>query len=349
MKIYSKKYELKLKREFRIAREVQVVCNNLFLKLNINGITGYGEAAPTEYYNEDIETIYKSSQTLSNFDTLDFDAPEPFFEELKDRYSQYPSLRVAVEMAVYDIIGKHKNKPVYSLFDFNPNNTPVTSFTLGMDKPGIMEIKLKEAEQYPILKIKLGSEYDYDIINILKGFRNKKIRIDANEGWEREEAVKKMELLKEISVEFIEQPLQKDDLEGIRWLKDRIDIKIFTDENVKTSQDIENIVDIYDGINIKLMKCGGLSEAVKMIKIAKSKNLEIMLGCMIESSLAITAAAHLSPEVEFADLDGNLLISNDPFTGVSVSNGKLILSDMPGLGVNNKEPDLFENNMYVGI
>lgn len=345
MEVFSKIYGLKLKYEFRIAREVQTICNNLFLKVNINGITGYGESAPTEYYNEDIETIYKTAKSLSDIEEPNLDNPEPFFEELKNKYKQYPSLRAAVEIAVYDIIGKYKRKPIYELFNLNPNDTPVTSFTLGMDKPDVMKVKLKEAEEYPILKIKLGSGYDYDIMNILKNIKNKEIYIDANEGWGREEAAKKMEILKEIGVVFIEQPLKKDDIEGIKWLKDRINLKIFTDENVKTSQDIDIIADIYDGINIKLMKCGGLSEALKMVKIAKSNNIEIMLGCMIESSVSITAAAHFSPFVDFADLDGNLLISNDPFTGVSVKNGKLLLPNMPGLGLNMKEINFFNINM----
>ena len=333
MEVFLKKYGLKLKHEFRIAREKEIICNNLFLKININGLTGYGEAAPTEYYNEDIETIYKLAESISDFKDPDLDNPKTFLEELKDKYPEYPSLRTAVEMAVYDVIGKYKNKPIYELFSLDPNDTPLTSFTIGIDKPNIIKIKLKEAEEYPVLKIKMGSEYDYEIIKILNNIKDKNIRIDANEGWGREEAVKKMERLKEIGVEFVEQPLKKEDIEGIKWLKDRIDLKIFSDENVKILQDINNIRDIYDGINIKLMKCGGLSEAVKMIITAKSYNLEVMIGCMIESSAAITAAAHISPVVDFADLDGNLLILNDPFTGVSVKDGKLILPEKSGLGV----------------
>ena len=333
MEVFFKKYGLKLKHEFRIAREKEIICNNLFLKINMDGLTGYGEAAPTEYYNEDIETIYKLAESISEISEPDLENPYPFFEGLKEIYPNFPSLRAALEMAVYDIIGKFKKKPVHELFGLNPSHTPVTSFTIGIDKPDIIKMKLKEAEEYPVLKIKMGSEYDYEIIKILKNIKDKKIRIDANEGWSREEAVKKMESLKEIGVEFVEQPLKKEDIEGIKWLKDRVDLKIFSDENVKILQDINNIKDIYDGINIKLMKCGGLSEAVKMIITAKSYNLEVMLGCMIESSAAITAAAHISPCVDFADLDGNLLISNDPFTGVSVKDGKLILPEKSGLGV----------------
>lgn len=347
MNVDIKKFGLKLKHEFNIARGSMTVCNNLFLKLNINGITGYGEAAPTEYYNEDIEAIYESAKSLSDFKEPDLDSPEPFFEEIKNKYPEYPSLRAAIEIAVYDIIGKYKNEPLYKLFGLDSKKTPATSFTIGIDTKDLIENKLKEADEFPVLKIKLGSKYDYDIMNALKKIKKDIIYIDANEGWSREEAVKKMEILKEINVEFVEQPLKKEDLEGIRWLKDRVDLKIFSDENVKTAHDIVNIIDIYDGINIKLMKCGGLSEAVKMIEIAKSNNLDIMLGCMIESSVSITAAAHISASVNYADLDGNLLISNDPFTGSKVKNGKIILPETPGLGINSKDSDFFTTKINL--
>ena len=333
MRIDIKKYGLKLTHKFRIARETQTICYNLFLKMNINGLTGYGESAPTAYYNENIDTMCEAVDSIYDISEPNLENPDTFFEELEKLYPNYPSLRAGIEMAVYDIIGKLKNKSVCELFGLDSSRTPLTSFTIGIDKPELLKMKFEEAEKYPVIKIKMGSEFDYEIINFLKNIKDKKIRIDANEGWKREEAVKKMELLKEIGVEFVEQPLKKQDLEGILWLKERVDMKLFTDENVKTSQDINNIKDIYDGINIKLMKCGGLSEAKKMIDIAHSYNIEVMLGCMIESSLAITAASQISPSVEYADLDGNLLISNDPFKGVSVINGKLVIPKKPGLGL----------------
>lgn len=333
MKIDIKKYGLKLTHKFRIARETQTVCYNLFLKININGLTGYGESAPTAYYNEDIDIISEAINLIYDINEPDLEKPGIFIEKLEKLYPNYPSLRAGIEMAVYDIIGKSKNKSVCELFCLDASKTPLTSFTIGIDEPELLKMKFEEAEKYPVLKIKLGSEFDYEIINFLRNLKNKKIRIDANEGWKREEAVKKIELLKEIGVEFIEQPLKKQDIEGIIWLKDRVDMKIFTDENVKISKDIENIKDIYDGINIKLMKCGGLTEAKKMIDIAHSFNIEVMLGCMIESSVAITAAAQISPSVDYADLDGNLLVSNDPFKGVSVIDGKLVIHEKPGLGL----------------
>ncbi|MFC1558349.1 dipeptide epimerase [candidate division KSB1 bacterium] len=328
------KFELKLKHEFRIARETQVVSKNLFVRININGITGYGEGAPTEYYNEDIDKIIEIAKSLRNIDEPDLDNPNLFFKNMEENYKKYPSLRMAVDSAIYDIIGKYKKVPLYKMFGYERENTPQTSFTIGIDTKDIFHQKLKEAVSFPIIKVKMGSENDFDIIKILKLFPEKKYCIDANEGWEKEEAVKKIEMINEIGVEFIEQPLKKDDLEGILWLKERVDVKIYTDENVRTSYDIDNIKDIYDGINIKLTKCGGIYEALKMIDKAKLYNLDIMFGCMIESSIGITAAAHLSPVANFADLDGNLLINNDPFKGVLVNEGKLVLPKQSGLGIN---------------
>ena len=333
MEIDIVKFGLKLKHEFRIARETQVLSENLFVRITIDGITGYGEGAPTEYYNENIDEIIEIAKSLKKIDEPDLNNPKPFFENMEEKYKKYPSLRMAVDSAVYDIMGKYKNVPLYQMFGFERENTPLTSFTIGIDTKDIFLQKLKETNSFPIIKIKMGSENDYDIIKLLKLFPEKKYCIDANEGWTKEEAAKKIELLNEICVKFIEQPLKKDELEGILWLKERVDVKIYADENVQTSYDIDNIKDIYDGINIKLTKCGGIYEALKMIDKAKLYNLDIMFGCMIESSIGITAAAHLSPIAHFADLDGNLLINNDPFKGVLVNNGKLILPKESGLGI----------------
>ncbi|MFN3134170.1 MAG: enolase C-terminal domain-like protein, partial [Candidatus Kryptonium sp.] len=207
-------------------------------------------------------------------------------------------------------------------------------FTIGIDEPTVIERKVKEAEEYPILKVKLGLENDEEIIKTIRKVTDKPIRVDANEGWKTKEvALEKIKWLQDEGVEFVEQPMPADDLDSVTWLRDKVDIPIIADENCIRLYDVPILGKAYDGINIKLMKCTGIREAIKMINTAKAMKMKVMLGCMIESSVGITAGAQISPLVDFADLDGNLLITNDPFEGVKVENGKLILPDEPGLGI----------------
>jgi L-alanine-DL-glutamate epimerase-like enolase superfamily enzyme len=236
-----------------------------------------------------------------------------------------------------DWIGKSYSIPLYKFWGLDTSDAPVTSFSIGIDTTEIIKQKVREAKSYPILKIKVGTDHDREIINTVRTITDKPIRVDANEGWKsKETAIKNIEWLISQGVEFIEQPMPSAMLEETAWLRDRVNIPIIADEAVKSSADIPILATAYDGINIKLMKSGGLLEAFRMIQMAKALNLKIMLGCMIESSVAVTAAAHLAPFVDWADLDGNLLISNDPFSGVKVNEGKLIYNDNPGLGVEGK-------------
>ncbi|MYI93645.1 dipeptide epimerase, partial [Candidatus Poribacteria bacterium] len=219
------------------------------------------------------------------------------------------------------------------LWGLNPLNTPRTSFTIGLDEPTVMAEKALAADVYPILKVKLGTARDIEIMETLRTVTDKPIYVDANTAWSPNKAVQKIHQLKEYGVELVEQPTEPDDIAGLKFVRENSALPIIADESVKRASDIPRLSGAVDGINIKLVKCGGLLEAVRMIHVARAHGLRVMIGCMIESSLGITAAAHLSPLVDYADLDGNLLIKNDPFSGVTLNNGKLILPERPGIGV----------------
>ncbi len=236
-------------------------------------------------------------------------------------------------MALYDLIGKILSVPLYKLLGFNPAYTPHTSYTIGIDTPTNMAKKALLAKDYPILKIKVGTKNDLDNLKAIRDVSSAIIRVDANTGWTPKEAIKTINALIPYNIEFVEQPIPAHDLLGLKLIRDNVPIPIIADESCVTVEDIPRLVGCVDGINIKLMKCGGLNHALKMIHVARAHNLRVMIGCMIESSLAITAAAHLTPLVDYADLDGHLLIDNDPYVGVTVLDGKLVLPDAPGLGV----------------
>jgi len=238
-----------------------------------------------------------------------------------------------VDMAVYDIMGKMLGVPVYKLLGATAKRTPHTSFTIGLDTPAQMAKKALLAKDYPILKIKVGTRHDLDIIKAIRDVTNAVLRVDANAGWTPKEAIKNIEALLPYNIEFVEQPVASHDLKGLKMVRENSPLPIIADESCVTVEDIPRVADCVDGINIKLMKCGGILPALKMIHVARAHHLRIMIGCMIESSLAITAAAHLTPLVDYADLDGHLLIDDDIYEGVKVENGKLLLPERPGLGV----------------
>jgi len=234
---------------------------------------------------------------------------------------------------LYDLVGKMLGVPLYKLLGLNPAHAAQTSFTLGIDTPANMAKKALAARDYPILKVKVGTKHDVDNIKAIREVSSATIRVDANAGWTVKEAIKTINELAAYDIEFVEQPIPPYDLAGLRLIREQVLLPIFADESCVTVEDIPSIVGCVDGINIKLMKCGGVRQALQMIHVARAHNLRIMLGCMIESSLAIAAAAHLTPLVDYADLDGNLLVDNDPYVGVTVVDGKLVLPDAPGLGV----------------
>lgn len=334
MQLSFKRIDLSLRHTFRISRSAEDVAPIVITTLEHDGIKGYGEASPSGRYGETIETV---QAFLRRVDLKVFSDPFGLQEIIPYIESLAPgngAAKAAIDIALHDWIGKKLGVPLYKLWGLDKSKTPMTSFTIGIDSPQVIMQKIAEAEEYPILKIKLGTDHDKEIIAAVRKATKKPVRVDANEGWKtREVALERIKWLEQEGVEFIEQPMPASDHSSCAWVRERVNVPLIADENCVRLYDVPKLKEAFDGINIKLMKCGGLHEAMRMIQTARAFEMKIMLGCMIESSVAITAAAHLSPLVDYADLDGNLLITNDPFDGVKVIDGKLILGDDPGLGI----------------
>lgn len=264
---------------------------------------------------------------------------ENILQELRKNFPGEPSAIAAVDLALHDLLGKHLKLPLWKLWGLDPAKTPQTSFTIGIDTLEKVVSKVREAERYPVLKIKLGGKNDIEIMREVRKLAPKKLlRVDANCGWSVNEAIAKAKVLEKMGVEFIEQPVPPGNNAALKRIKNKIGIALMTDESSLVPEDIPALRGCVDGINIKLVKCGGLREGLKMIHIARACGLKIMLGCMIESSVLISAAAQLSPLVDYADLDGNLLITDDPFSGVKIDKkAKLLLPSAPGLGLRERK------------
>jgi L-alanine-DL-glutamate epimerase-like enolase superfamily enzyme len=242
--------------------------------------------------------------------------------------------KAAMDIALMDWVGQKLGVPLYRYFGLDARDAPVTTFSIGIDNPETTRQKVKEAADFPVLKIKVGLDTDEATIAAVRGATDKPLRVDANEGWkDKEVAVRKIDWLAGQGVEFVEQPMPAEMLDEMHWVHSRVHVPLIADEACRHASDIPKLVGAFDGVNVKLDKAGGILEAHRMIQVAKALGLKTMLGCMVSSSVSVTAAAHLSPLVDYADLDGNLLIANDPFTGVLVEKGKLILPDRPGLGL----------------
>jgi L-Ala-D/L-Glu epimerase len=325
-------FDLKLTTPFRISRNVQYTAENVLVKITHDGVTGLGEAAPSKHYGEYRETVLAVLALFTRELGDDPFAIEEILKRIDHLIRLNPSAKAAVDMALYDLVGKLLNVPVYKLLGLSAAQAPLTSFTIGIDTPENMARKAKAARDYPILKIKVGTKHDVANLKAIRKVSNAVIRVDANTAWTPKEAVRAINQLAEYDLEFVEQPVSPHDLAGLKYVREHVPLPIITDESSITVEDIPRLAECADGVNIKLMKCGGLRHALKMIHVARAHNLKIMLGCMIESSLAITAAAHLTPLVDYVDLDGHLLIDDDPYTGVKVEAGRLILPSGPGLG-----------------
>ncbi|MGB5159716.1 MAG: dipeptide epimerase [Thermoanaerobaculia bacterium] len=322
--------ELELTHTFRLARGASDVRQTLVLELEHEGLVGLGEAAPIDRYDQDCASAARAAEAMAQHLT------SPLAYDSAASSVAVPgevAAEAAMDMAVCDLAGKKLGVPLYELMGIDPRQAPVTSFTIGMDTPEVVEAKVREAGEYEVLKIKMGSDEDRQILEAVRGVTDRPLRVDANEGWTLEGAQSRLEWLESMGVELVEQPLPAGQLEEMRELRRLSPLPLFADESVYRAADIPRLAGAFDGINIKLMKCGGLGEARRMIAVARAHGMQVMLGCMVESSLAITAAAHLSPLVDFADLDGNLLITDDPFVGAIVKGGRLVLPEEPGLGV----------------
>ncbi len=300
-----------------------------------DGITGHGEGAPIVRYHEDAAGAQKAAESVRK--TVLTANPMQFSKLMAEVFRQVPGEwagKAAVDIAIMDWVGQKLGIPLYTYFGLDPKDAPLTTFSIGIDTPEITRQKTREAADFPILKVKVGLATDEPTIEAVRSVTNKPLRVDANEGWKnKEEAVRKINWLEKQGVEFIEQPLPAEMIEETRWIRSRVHIPIIADEACQRASDIPKLKEAFDGVNVKLDKSGGILEAYRMITIAKSLGMKTMLGCMVSSSVSVTAAAHLSPLVDYADLDGNLLIANDPYRGVRVETGKLILPNRPGLGL----------------
>ena len=329
--------ELRTKHPFIIARGGQSDYRTIWVRLkDAAGHVGWGEAAPSRFYGETAESV------LAALNVYVAAMPEdPFdLEETERRWASLlrvnASARAALSAALHDLVGKRLGVPVYRLWGLDPAKAPRSTFTIGLDTPERIRLKVGEAAEYPILKIKLGTDRDVDILRAIRDVTDKELRVDANCGWTVKQAIAMLPVLQEFGVTVLEQPLPPDQIAGLAEIARRASIPVIADESCRTVEDIPPLVGAVDGINIKLAKCGSLREALRMIAVARAHGMMVMVGCMIESSLGITAAAHFTPLVDIVDLDGAALLSNDPFRGAAIANGQVTLPDGPGLGVRAK-------------
>lgn len=327
-------YELKLRQAWTLSRGTWTTRRNVLVRLEKDGITGYGEAAPIPRYSE-------SAESNEEFIRQALPVLEKDLWEYQDRWQELEALspgqnaaKAALDMAILDWIGKNLGIPLYQFFGLNPEKTLPTTYSIGIDEAEVMQKTALAAPAFRRLKIKVGVPDDRKHIEAIRAVTDRPLIVDANEGWkDRQQALEMINWLAERGVEFVEQPMPADNLEDHRWLKERVPVPIFADESVHKVKNIPALASAFHGINIKLMKCGGLQEALRMVSVARALGLKLMIGCMIESSLAISAAATLTPLFDYADLDGNILVTNDPFRGLTLDGDLWKLSEKPGLGV----------------
>jgi L-alanine-DL-glutamate epimerase-like enolase superfamily enzyme len=328
--------ELETAHPFGIARGTQSTYRVVWVRLTDgDGDEGWGEASPSSFYGETADTVVAAlgrlAPLLADADPFDLETIErTLWNSLKGN----AAARCAISAALHDLVGKKLGVPVWKLWGLDPAKAPLSSFTIGIDAPEVIIQKVIEADPYPILKIKVGSDDDEAILQAVRtGAPDKPIRVDANCGWTAKQAIAALPMLMDYGVELIEQPLPPDDLEGLALVRSASELPIIADESCRTAADIPRLAGVVDGINIKLAKCGSLREALRMIAVARAHHLMVMVGCMIETSIGISAAAHFTPLLDIVDLDGAALLKRDPFTGASIAGGKVTLPTAPGLGV----------------
>jgi len=334
LKLSFEPYDLQLKHVFTLANSSRATTPVMLTKIDFEGFTGYGEASMPPYLGETQKT---ADAFLSSLNLAQFTDPfriEDILEYVDEAAPGNTAAKASVDIALHDLTGKIMQQPWYKIWGYSPENTPNTSFTIGIDEPEVVKQKVKEAAPFNILKVKLGGDNDKEMIETIRSVTDKPLCVDVNQGWaNKEEALEMVHWLKEKGVEFVEQPLPKNRKDDHAWLTENSPLPIIGDEAIQRLCDVQEAVGVYSGINIKLMKCTGMREAHKMINLAHANQMRVMIGCMTETSCAISAAAQLAPQAEWADLDGNLLISNDPYEGVKVVDGKITLVDRPGIGI----------------
>lgn len=327
-------YTLQLKHAFTLSTSSRTTTPVVLTELKYEGVKGYGEASMPPYLGESHESVLKFLSLLNISQFTDPFLTEDILQYVDSVMPGNYAAKASVDIALHDLIGKLMGKPYYKLLGLNPAQTPLTSFTIGLDVPEVIKQKVSEAEPYKVLKVKLGRDNDREMVEVIRSVTDKPLCADVNQGWkDRNYALEMAEWLKEKGVIFLEQPMPKEMKDDILWLKNRSPLPVIGDEAIQNVHDLVEQQNIYSGVNIKMMKCGGLSAAMKMINVAKAFGMKVMIGCMTETSCAVTAAAQLSPLADWCDLDGNLLISNDPFEGLKIVGGKVSLPSRPGIGI----------------
>lgn len=335
MKLSFEPYELKLKHVFTVSSFSRSTTPDVQVRIDYDGYTGYGEASMPPYLGQSVESVctFLKKVNLEQF-------PDPFC--MDDILTYIDSLspgdsaaKAAVDIALHDLVGKIIGAPWHRMLGLNPLKTPETTYTIGIDTDEMVKLKTREvAGQFKILKVKLGTERDREMIRAIREVSDLPIAVDVNQGWKnKKKALDEIFWLKEQGIVMVEQPMPKEMIDANAWLTERSPLPTFADEAIQRLKDIPAIKGAYTGINVKLMKCTGMREAWKMMNYARAEGMKVMIGCMTETSCAIAAAAQLSPAVDFADLDGNLLIANDIFRGTTVVDGKITLNRLPGIGI----------------
>ena len=327
---------LNLRHTWTTTMSSSVFRDTVHVQYKRDGITGHGEGAPIIRYEEFPDKAKAAIDAIKPaIESGDPQQYEKFLGTIRKALGEHQhAAMAAVDIAVMDWVGQKLNVPLYEFYGLDPKDAPVTTFSIGIDTPEITRQKTVEAAEYKVLKVKVGLKTDEETITAVRSVTKKPIRVDANEGWtDKEEAVRKINWLETQGVEFIEQPMPAHMVAELKYVRSKIHIPMIADEACTEASAIPHLAEMYDGINVKLDKAGGITEAYRWIKLARALNMKVMIGCMISSSCTCTAAAHLSPLVDYADLDGNLLIANDPYAGVKVVDGKIVLPTGSGLGL----------------
>jgi len=333
MKVQYKTYNLPFLHPFSISKGTKTHQPTLIVELDFMGIKGYGEAPAISYYNIPVEKMVEDLERKKIFvEKFAFSDPERYWHYLHHLFPANPFLVCALDMAGWDIYGKLKRKQLHELWGLDITAAPLTDFTIGIDSIEKMVAKMQE-KPWPIYKIKVGVPGDIEMVTALRKHSNAVLRVDANAGWTLEEALQKIPVLKELGVEFIEQPLAKDDWEGMKILYEKSPLPLIADESCVIEKDVEKCQHHFHGINIKLTKCSGITPARRMIVQAKQLGMQVMVGCMNESSIGTAAIAQLAPMLDYVDMDGTLLLAEDTAEGVKFDFGKILYNDLPGLGI----------------
>ena len=333
-------YELQLRHTFTVATSSRTTTQGVQLEIEYDGLTGYGEASMPPYLQKELGTVEsvmeffgKAAKVLERYD--DPTRLEDILAEIDTLSEGNAAAKAAIDIALHDLVGKMLGAPWYKIWGLDKTKAPSTTFTIGIDTPDVVRAKTEEcAAKFNILKVKLGRDNDKEMIETIRSVTDLPIAIDANQGWkDKHYALDMIHWLNERGIVMIEQPMPKTQIDDTAWVSERSPLPVFADESIQRLKDVTAQKGIFTGINIKLMKCTGMREAWKMLTLARALDMRVMIGCMTETSCACSAAAQLSPAVDFADLDGNLLIANDRFKGMEVVGGKITLNDLPGIGV----------------